>query len=257
MTPKTYAGMFVGALCALAGVLTIALPVPVIVSNFSMFYSHTQVSSKKRTSPVTVMSARQCAQKRSQLKQFALYVSECLPKYLQKAQITATDELELCIVPDGVLPVLSFLHSHHNAQYAQLMSVTAVDVPTRPFRFEIVYNLLSLRYNSRVTVKTYTDELTPVNSACAVYRSANWLEREVWDMYGVPFLRHPDLRRILTDYGFEGHPLRKDFPVVGYTEVRYDDERKRVVCERIEFAQEYRRFNLHVPWETFPKFRHK
>ncbi|CAF3828138.1 unnamed protein product [Adineta steineri] len=119
----------------------------------------------------------------------------------------------------------------------------------------LVYNLLSLRFNSRVRVKTYTDEMTPVASICDLYDAANWMEREVWDMYGVYFTNHPDLRRILTDYGFEGHPMRKDFPLPGYTEVRYDEEQRRVVIEPIELTQDYRKFDLSTPWETFPKFR--
>ena len=142
------------------------------------------------------------------------------------------------------------------------------------FRFEIVYNLLSLRFNSRVRVKTYTDELTPIESVNDIFKAANWNEREIWDMYGVYFTNHPDLRRILTDYGFEGHPLRKDFPLSGYVECRYDDELRRVVqvlfslscpldiclhpCilqEPVELAQEYRKFDLAAPWEQFPAFR--
>lgn len=120
----------------------------------------------------------------------------------------------------------------------------------------MIYNLLSLRFNSRIRVKTYTDELTPLDSCVNdVYAGANWYEREVWDMYGVFFANHPDLRRILTDYGFEGHPQRRDFPLSGYVELRYDDERKRIVCEPIELAQEFRRFELSAPWEQFPNFR--
>ena len=123
------------------------------------------------------------------------------------------------------------------------------------FRFEIVYNLLSLRFNSRVRVKTYTDELTPIESVNDIFKAANWNEREVWDMFGVYFTNHPDLRRILTDYGFEGHPLRKDFPLSGYVECRYDDEVRRVVQEPVELAQEFRKFDLAAPWEQFPAFR--
>lgn len=137
---------------------------------------------------------------------------------------------------------------------------------------------MSLRYNSRIRVKTYTDELTPIDSANGVFKAANWYEREIWDMYGVFFANHPDLRRILTDYGFEGHPQRRDFPLSGYVEVRtycwrvvnfhrqsvtgilvfqlrYDDEKKRVVCEPLELAQEFRKFDLSAPWEQFPNFR--
>ncbi|XP_045463054.1 NADH dehydrogenase [ubiquinone] iron-sulfur protein 3, mitochondrial [Harmonia axyridis] len=189
------------------------------------------------------------------LKDFGKYVAECMPKYVQKVQIAAGDELEILIAPEGVVPVLQFLKDHHNAQFASLVDIAGMDVPTRQFRFEVIYNLLSLRYNSRCRVKTYTDELTPIESACEVYKAANWYEREVWDMYGVFFVNHPDLRRILTDYGFEGHPFRKDFPLSGYVEVRYDDEKKRVVVEPLELAQEFRKFDLSAPWEQFPNFR--
>ncbi|CAG2181013.1 unnamed protein product, partial [Oppiella nova] len=133
--------------------------------------------------------------------------------------------------------------------------ICGVDVPTRQYRFEIVYNLLSLRYNSRIRVKTYTDELTPIESICELFKGANWYEREIWDMFGVFFINHPDMRRILTDYGFEGHPFRKDFPLSGYTECRYDDEVKRVVIEPLEMTQEFRKFDLQSPWEQFPNFR--
>ncbi|XP_063540794.1 NADH dehydrogenase [ubiquinone] iron-sulfur protein 3, mitochondrial [Cydia strobilella] len=192
---------------------------------------------------------------KSQLIDFGKYVAECLPKYVQKVQITAGNELEVLIPPEGVIPVLSFLKDHHSAQFASLVDIAGVDIPAHPQRFEIVYNLLSLRYNSRIRVKTYADELTPVDSACEVFKAANWYEREIWDMYGVFFANHPDLRRILTDYGFEGHPFRKDFPLSGYVEVRYDDEQKRVVVEPLELAQEFRRFELEAPWEQFPNFR--
>ncbi|XP_042295136.1 NADH dehydrogenase [ubiquinone] iron-sulfur protein 3, mitochondrial [Sceloporus undulatus] len=190
-----------------------------------------------------------------QLSAFGEYVAEILPKYVQQVQVTCFNELEILIHPDGVIPVLTFLKDHTNAQFKSLTDLTAVDVPSRQNRFEIVYNLLSLRYNTRIRVKTYTDELTPVDSAVPVHQAANWYEREVWDMYGVFFANHPDLRRILTDYGFEGHPFRKDFPLSGYVEVRYDDEVKRVVAEPVELAQEFRKFDLNSPWETFPAYR--
>uniref|UniRef100_A0A671U222 NADH dehydrogenase [ubiquinone] iron-sulfur protein 3, mitochondrial n=1 Tax=Sparus aurata TaxID=8175 RepID=A0A671U222_SPAAU len=163
----------------------------------------------------------------NQLAAFGEYVSEMMPKYIQQVQVTCFNELEVMIHPDGVIPVLTFLRDHTNAQFRNMIDLTAVDIPTRQNRFEIVYNLLSLRYNTRIRIKTYTDELTPVDSAVTVHKAANWYEREVWDMYGVFFANHPDLRRILTDYGFEGHPFRKDFPLSGYVEVRYDDEVKR------------------------------
>lgn len=189
------------------------------------------------------------------LADFGQYVAECMPKYVQKVQLTAGEELEVLISPDGVVAVISFLKDHHNAQFASLADITAVDVPTRQFRFEIVYNLLSLRFNSRIRVKTYTDELTPIESTSSIFAASNWYEREIWDMFGVFFTNHPDLRRILTDYGFQGHPLRKDFPLSGYVEYRYDDELQRVVQEPVELAQEYRKFDLAAPWEQFPNFR--
>ncbi|VVC35702.1 NADH:ubiquinone oxidoreductase, 30kDa subunit,NADH:ubiquinone oxidoreductase, 30kDa subunit [Cinara cedri] len=189
------------------------------------------------------------------LSDFGRYVAECLPKYVQKVQIATGDELEILIAPDGVLPVLQFLKDHHNCQFSNLADLCAVDVPQRSNRFEIVYNLLSVRFNSRIRVKTYTDELTPIDSSTSIFEAANWYEREIWDMYGVFFSNHPDLRRILTDYGFEGHPFRKDFPLSGYVEVRYDDDKKRVVVEPLEMAQEFRRFELSTPWEQFPNFR--
>jgi len=192
---------------------------------------------------------------RAKLTDFGQYAAECMPKYIQKVQITAGDELELLICPEGVVQVLTFLKDHENAQFASLIDITAVDVPTRKYRFELVYNLLSLRYNSRIRVKTYTDEFTPVESAYHVFDIANWFEREIWDMFGVFFSNHPDLRRILTDYGFDGHPLRKDFPLTGFYELRYDDEVCRVVQEPVELAQEFRKFDLAAPWEQFPAFR--
>ncbi|XP_064398539.1 NADH dehydrogenase [ubiquinone] iron-sulfur protein 3, mitochondrial-like [Halichondria panicea] len=193
---------------------------------------------------------------RSSLMEFGQYVQEMLPKYVQQTQITHGNELELLIHPEGVIPVLTFLRDHQNAQFRQLIDLTAIDVPKRVYRFEVVYNLLSVVYNSRIRVRTYADELTPIESVTGLFNAANWLEREVWDMYGVFFSNHPDLRRLLTDYGFEGHPLRKDFPLSGYVEVRYDDELKRVVCEPIEMTQEFRKFDLSSPWEQFPLHRH-
>lgn len=219
---------------------------------------------------------------RTNLGDFGRYVAECLPRYVQAIQLTAGDELEVLIAPEGVLPVLQFLKDHHQAQFSNLVDIAGMDVPSRKYRFEIIYNLLSLRYNSRIRVKTYTDELTPIDSCNDIFKAANWYEREIYDMYGVFFANHPDLRRILTDYGFEGHPQRRDFPLSGYVEVniykyfccielfflyvvflsllqpsqlRYDDEKRRVVCEPLELAQEFRKFDLSAPWEQFPNFR--
>jgi NADH-quinone oxidoreductase subunit C len=145
--------------------------------------------------------------------------------------------------------VLTLLRNDHNCQFKQLVDLTAVDFPDQAERFQVVYNLLSLKQNQRIRVKLTTDERTPVASVSAVFSSAIWLEREAWDMFGILFSDHPDLRRILTDYGFEGHPLRKDFPLTGFKEVRYDEEQKRVVYEPVKLPQEFRRFDFMSPWE--------
>ncbi len=150
---------------------------------------------------------------------------------------------------DAVVKVLTFLRDDQNCQFKILVDVTGVDHPERPQRFDVAYQLLSPRHNQRLRVKLQTDEETPVPSATGVYKSAGWFERETWDMYGVMFSGHPDLRRILTDYGFEGHPLRKDFPLTGHVEMRYDDEQKRVVYEPVKLVQEFRRFDFMSPWE--------
>ena len=133
--------------------------------------------------------------------------------------------------------------------FRQLIDITAVDYPDRELRFEVVYHLLSLHQNQRIRIKVRTDAATPVPSLTPVFRSANWFEREAYDMYGVMFSDHPDLRRLLTDYGFEGHPLRKDFPLTGYVEMRYDDEQKRVVYESVNLRQDFRNFDFLSPWE--------
>ncbi|KAF3190236.1 NADH-ubiquinone oxidoreductase 30.4 kDa subunit, mitochondrial [Orbilia oligospora] len=131
-----------------------------------------------------------------------------------------------------------------------IADITAVDFPTRQYRFEVVYNMLSVTYNSRIRVKTYADETSPVPSITPLYDGANWYEREVYDMFGVFFTNHPDLRRIMTDYGFEGHPLRKDFPLTGYTEIRWDEEKKRIVYEPLEMTQAFRNFETGTAaWE--------
>ncbi|KAK0424296.1 hypothetical protein QR680_008599 [Steinernema hermaphroditum] len=194
-------------------------------------------------------------QKVERLANFGRYAAECLPKFVQQVQFAGGDELELLIHPSGVIPVLSFLKGNHSAQFTNLIFICGVDVPTRQNRFEVVYALLSTRFNARIRVRTYTDEIAPLESANSVFQGADWFEREIYDMYGVWFNNHPDLRRILTDYGFEGHPFRKDFPLSGYNEVRYDPELKRIVYEPTELAQEFRKFDLDTPWETFPAFR--
>lgn len=150
--------------------------------------------------------------------------------------------MTIYIPPAGVIPTFTFLKYHTAAEYTQISDITAVDYPTKDQRFEVVYNMLSIRHNSRLRVKTYADEATPVPSLCDLYDGANWYEREVYDLFGVFFVGHPDLRRIMTDYGFDGHPLRKDFPMTGYTEIRYDEEKKRIVVEPLEMTQAYRNF---------------
>ncbi|XP_057338177.1 NADH dehydrogenase [ubiquinone] iron-sulfur protein 3, mitochondrial [Microplitis mediator] len=213
-----------------------------------------QTSTNEDESRVSTVR-RSLANNIDSVKNFGKYVADCLPKYVQAVQMASRDELEILVAPQGIRPILSFLKEHHNAQYTTLADLTALDVPSRVCRFELVYNLLSIRFNTRIRVKSYTDELTPVDSVVSLFKAANWYEREVWDMFGIYFTDHPDLRRILTDYGFEGHPLRKDFPLSGFVEVRYDDEVKRVVAEPLELAQEFRRFELSTPWEQFPNFR--
>ncbi len=153
-------------------------------------------------------------------------------------------------VPGQALPrVMTFLRDDPNMLFRELVDVTAVDHLDREQRFEVVYHLLSLHHNQRIRVKAHTDATTPVPSIVPVFRAASWFERETWDMYGVLFSDHPDLRRILTDYGFEGHPLRKDFPLTGYVELRYDDEQKRVVYEPVQLRQDFRNFDFLSPWE--------
>jgi NADH/F420H2 dehydrogenase subunit C len=160
------------------------------------------------------------------------------------------DNGEVCLYTkaEHLCEVLSFLRDHSQARFRSMVDICGVDYPEREKRFEVVYLLLSTKYNARIRVKVCVDEYTPVPSVTSIYRAAGWFEREVWDMYGVYFEGHPDLRRILTDYGFEGHPLRKDFPLTGYTEVRYDDSEKRVVSEAVEVSQEFRAFQYSSPW---------
>uniref|UniRef100_A0A6G7ISU6 NADH dehydrogenase [ubiquinone] iron-sulfur protein 3 n=1 Tax=Pohlia nutans TaxID=140635 RepID=A0A6G7ISU6_9BRYO len=171
-----------------------------------------------------------------------------LPKWIHQFQKSKHENI-LYTNPDYLFQLLWFLKYHTNTRFQVLIDIGGVDYPSRKQRFEVVYNLLSIQYNSRIRVQTSVDEITPICSAVNIFPSAGWWEREVWDMFGVYFSDHPDLRRILTDYGFEGHPLRKDFPLSGYVEVRYDDSEKRVVSEPIEMTQEFRYFDFASPWE--------
>jgi NADH-quinone oxidoreductase subunit C len=158
-------------------------------------------------------------------------------------------ELMLTVRRESILRVLAFLRDDGRCLFKQLVDLCGVDYPDRAERFEIVYNLLSLKLNQRIRLKVRTDEDHPVPSCAALFSAAGWYEREAWDLFGVYFSDHPDLRRLLTDYGFEGHPLRKDFPLTGYVEPRYDEEQKRVVYEPVKLKQEFRSFDFLSPWE--------
>ena len=158
-------------------------------------------------------------------------------------------ELTVAAKAADIVTVMRYLRDDANCRFVSLIDITAVDWPGREQRFDVVYHLLSPQHNTRVRVKAQTDEVTSVPSIIAVFAGADWYEREIYDLYGIVFAGHPDMRRILTDYGFEGHPLRKDFPLTGFVEVRYDDELKRVVYEPVRLAQEFRNFDFLSPWE--------
>lgn len=161
----------------------------------------------------------------------------------------ANGELSITVPGTLLLRLMQWLRDDSSTLFTQLVDICGVDYPDREQRFDVVYHLLSLHHNQRMRVKLLTDEETPVPSVCGIYRSAGWFEREAWDMYGIMFADHPDLRRLLTDYGFEGHPLRKDFPLTGYVEMRYDDEQRRVVYEPVKLRQDFRNFDFLSPWE--------
>lgn len=161
----------------------------------------------------------------------------------------AMGELTVEIKREKVADVLTFLRDDKTCRFSQLLDICGADYPDRPERFEVVYHLLSVHHNHRVRLKTSTDASKLVPSAVGIFPSANWYEREAFDLYGILFDGHPDLRRILTDYGFQGHPLRKDFPLTGFVEVRYDEEQKRVVYEPVKLPQEFRNFDFLSPWE--------
>jgi NADH-quinone oxidoreductase subunit C len=159
------------------------------------------------------------------------------------------DELNIDVVPSNIVGLIEFLKSDRSCRFSSLVDITAVDYPGREKRFEVVYHLLSMYENHRVRLRMSVREDDMVASIIEVHPSANWFEREVFDMFGILFTGHPDLRRLLTDYGFRGHPLRKDFPTTGYTELRYDEAEKRVVYEPVSLVQEYRQFDFMSPWE--------
>lgn len=166
-----------------------------------------------------------------------------------KSFAVAFGELSVNIQSDAIVRVLTHLRDDPNCRFVCFIDISGVDYPERENRFDLVYHLLSPYRNLRVRVKIETDERTPIPSVIGVFPGANWYEREAFDLYGILFSDHPDLRRILTDYGFSGHPLRKDFPLTGHVEVRYDDEQKRVVYDKVKLTQEFRNFDYLSPWE--------
>jgi NADH-quinone oxidoreductase subunit C len=161
----------------------------------------------------------------------------------------AFGELTMVVAHNEIVAVARFLRDDPRLAFVNIIDICGVDYPEREKRFDVVYHLLSPRQNVRVRLKVMTDEATPIPSLTAIYPGADWFEREAYDLYGIRFTGHPDLRRLLTDYGFEGYPLRKDFPLTGFVEVRYDDERKRVVYEPVRLAQQFRDFDFLSPWE--------
>jgi NADH-quinone oxidoreductase subunit C len=184
----------------------------------------------------------------SSLENLGASIKTALPASVTGYEVTR-GELIVAAKAADIVKLATFLRDDPVCQFICIIDVTAVDWPGRAQRFDVVYHFLSPRLNQRIRVKVPTDEVTPVPSLVDVYRGADWFERETYDLYGVLFTGHPDMRRILTDYGFEGHPLRKDFPLTGFVEVRYDDEQKRVVYGKVSLAQEFRSFDFLSPWE--------
>lgn len=182
------------------------------------------------------------------LSELSTYLGENLPGRVKDA-VLAYGELGISVEPGDLIDVATFLRDDPRCQFISIIDVCGADYPSRIKRFDVVYHLLSPKQNLRIRIKVQADEETLVPSLTSVYPGADWFERETYDLYGVLFSGHPDLRRILTDYGFEGHPLRKDFPLTGFVEVRYDDEAKRVIYEPVELKQEFRNFDFLSPWE--------
>jgi NADH-quinone oxidoreductase subunit C len=182
------------------------------------------------------------------LKELGAYLAANRASTVQSWHV-ALGELTVIVVREQIAHFLRYLRDDQRCQFSCLIDICGVDYPGRPKRFDVVYHLLSLHLNHRIRVKTETDDATPVPSAIEIFPAANWFEREAFDLYGILFSGHPDLRRILTDYGFQGHPLRKDFPLTGFVEVRYSEEAKRVVYEPVRLQQEFRNFDFLSPWE--------
>ncbi|MEK9967024.1 MAG: NADH-quinone oxidoreductase subunit C [Rhodospirillaceae bacterium] len=182
------------------------------------------------------------------LKDLGDYIAAALPQDVIGTEV-AFGELAVTVRPASIVRVLSFLRDDSTCLFKVLVDLSGADYPEREARFEVIYSLLSMSQNQRVRVKLSVGEDDPVPSATGVYSAAGWYERETWDMYGIYFSDHPDLRRILTDYGFEGHPMRKDFPLTGRVEVRYDETQKRVVYDPVKLTQDFRSFDFLSPWE--------
>jgi NADH-quinone oxidoreductase subunit C len=182
------------------------------------------------------------------LKDLGDHISSALSGSVLGSEI-AHGQLVLRVKREAVVGVVRFLRDDPACRFTIMIDLCGVDYPDRVERFEVVYHLLSLKLNHRIRVKVATDEETPVPSITGLYSAAGWFEREAWDLFGIYFADNPDLRRLLTDYGFEGHPLRKDFPLTGYVEVRYDEDQKRVVYEPVKLKQEFRSFDFMSPWE--------
>jgi len=176
-----------------------------------------------------------------------------MPQWIRSLRVHLGECTLVLTHPRHLRPALEVLKAASATQYSLCVDVTAVDFPAREARFEVVYHLLSLPTNQRLRLKLAVAEDGAVDSIAALYPSANWFERETWDMFGIPFTGHPDLRRILTDYGFDGHPLRKDFPLSGHVEFKYDETKKRVIAEPVQLAQQFRTFHFRSPWELLPQ----
>ncbi len=183
----------------------------------------------------------------NQLLIFSKYLIDSIPQYLKKVEFSK-NELSIYCNPRDIPFLIKYCKNHYNCKFLQLVDICGVDYLHKKKRFTVIYNLLSISFNFRIKIKTSVDELTPIPSVGNLFYSSSWLEREVWDMFGIFFSKHADLRRILTDYGFEGFPFRKDFPQIGFLEVRYDDKQKHVLYEPVEIAQEYRLFDFTSPW---------
>jgi NADH-quinone oxidoreductase subunit C len=182
------------------------------------------------------------------LQELGGYVTAQTGAHVAKSEIVR-GELILWTTPESLLPLLQFLRDDARCRFRTLVDICGVDYPERAQRFEVVYNLLSIHKNHRVRVKVAADESTAVPSASDLFSTAGWFEREAWDLFGIFFAGNADLRRILTDYGFEGHPMRKDFPLTGYVELRYDEEQKRVIYDKVRLTQDFRTFDFMSPWE--------